>query len=222
MGMLLSNTSDGRLVFLLPYNGYTLIGTTDDMQEVEMYPKAREKDIEFLKQETKRILGQDYDFDKKFKSAFAGLRPLCLEEPVSQSEYAEKVKTLKSKDLCRSHVIEVAPSGLISLLGGKWTSYRIMGEETVDMAIKTHKLMEITSEKSNAYKLKLIGSYSKLELQENMQLSAKDVATKYRNQMTYLYDIPTDVADKLIENYGVASLRIVKQGMFSSVYNLPI
>ena len=81
--------------------------------------------------------------------------------------------------------------------------------------------MDISSEKSNAYKLKLIGSYSKLELQENMQLSAKDVATKYRNQMTYLYDIPTDVADKLIENYGVASLRIVKQGMFSSVYNLP-
>jgi glycerol-3-phosphate dehydrogenase len=99
------------------------------MQEVETYPKVQPQDVEFLKEETKRILGHDYDFDNCFRASFAGLRPLCLEEPVSQEDYAEKVKTLKSKDLTRSHIIEVSDSGLVSLLGGKWTSYRIMGEE---------------------------------------------------------------------------------------------
>jgi len=128
-GMILANTSDGRLVFVLPYNGYTLVGTTDDMQDVEDNPQVQAQDVEFLKSELKRIVGEDYDFEKNFKSSFAGLRPLCLEEPVSQEEYVEKVKSLKSKDLCRSHIVEVAKSGLVSLMGGKWTSYRIMGEE---------------------------------------------------------------------------------------------
>lgn len=98
-GMILSNTSDGRLIFVLPYQGYTLVGTTDDMQGVQDYPIPEDKDVKFLKQELKRIFGEEYDFDSKHKASFAGLRPLCLENPVSQNEYVEKVKTLKSKDL---------------------------------------------------------------------------------------------------------------------------
>lgn len=189
-----------------------LVGTTDDIQDVEMYPQASDVDVEFLKNEMKRIFGEDYDFDGKLRSKFAGLRPLCLETPVTQSEYAEKIKTLKSKEVCRSHIVEVAPSGLVSLLGGKWTSYRVMGEETVDTAIKTHNLKNVTNEKSKASQLKHIGCYSKMEIKEGMSLNTIDFAKKYTNQMVFLYDIPLDVADKLIEKYGVASLRIVKNG----------
>jgi glycerol-3-phosphate dehydrogenase len=211
-GMILNNTSDGRLIFILPYLGYMLVGTTDDMQDVEMYPEASDKDVEFLKNEMKRTFGENFDFDGKLRSKFAGLRPLCLETPLEQSEYAEKVKKLKSKEICRSHVIEVVPSGLVSLLGGKWTSYRIMGEEAIDAAIKAHKFKDLTSEKSKAFQLKHLGCYSKMELKESMVLGTKEIATKYKNQMVFLYDIPLDVADKLIEKYGVASLRIVKHG----------
>lgn len=211
-GMILSGTSDGRLIFILPYQGYTLVGTTDDMQEPEVYPKAQDSDVTFLKQEMQKVFGESYDFDSKLKAKFAGLRPLCLNPPVPQSEYEEKVKTLKSKDLTRSHIIETSPSGLISLLGGKWTSYRIMGEETVDEAIKVHNLKNTKVEKSNAFSLKLLGCYTKLELRENMSLSPEDATKKYKNQMIHIYDIPEDVANHLIKNYGVASLRIVDKG----------
>lgn len=212
MGIILSDTSDGRLIFMLPYHGYTLVGTTDQLQDVEEYPQVPKEDVDFLKKELVRILGEDYDFDTKLKASFAGLRPLCLEEPCPQNEYKEKMKKVKSKELCRSHIIEVSKSGLVSLLGGKWTSYRVMGEECVNKVIETHNLNNMKSKESNAFKLKLLGSYSKLELHENMSLSAQDVATKYKNQMTFLYDIPLDISERLIETYGLASLRIVKQG----------
>ena len=198
----MNDTSDGRLIFILPYQDHMLVGTTDDMQAVEEYPKAQEEDISFLKSEMARIFGEDFDFEKNLKSKFAGLRPLWLETPIPQSEYEEKVKNLKSKDLWRSHIIEIADSGLISLLGGKWTSYRVMGEETVDKAIKTHKLIDLQNEKSQVVGLKLLGGYSKLELKEKMVLSAEDIATKYWNQLFYLSDTPKDIAERLIENYG--------------------
>lgn len=198
----MNDTSDGRLIFILPYQDHMLVGTTDDMQAVEEYPKAQEEDISFLKSEMARIFGEDFDFEKNLKSKFAGLRPLWLETPIPQSEYEEKVKNLKSKDLWRSHIIKIADSGLISLLGGKWTSYRVMGEETVDKAIKTHKLIDLQNEKSQVVGLKLLGGYSKLELKEKMVLSAEDIATKYWNQLFYLSDTPKDIAERLIENYG--------------------
>lgn len=128
-GILLSNTSDGRLMFMLPYYGKVLAGTTDDMQPIEMFPKPQEEDVKFLVNELKRVFGPDFDVQSKITSVFAGLRPLCVAGGIEQSEYEEKLKTLKSKDICRNHVIETSQSGLMSLLGGKWTSYRVMGED---------------------------------------------------------------------------------------------
>ena len=211
-GYILANTSDGRLIFILPYNGYTIVGTTDDMQEIEFRPQPQKSDLDFLREELKRLLGDDFDFDGKLKSSFAGLRPLLIAGGVEQSEYEEKLKTLKSKDLWRNHEIETSQSGLVSLLGGKWTSYRIMGEEWVDSIIKTHGLNNMTSTASKTTKIKLIGAYSKLELHDNMIIKNEDVVTKYKNQMMLLYDIPEDVADRLIVMYGTASMKIVKQG----------
>ena len=211
-GYILANTSDGRLIFILPYNGHTLVGTTDDMQEIELRPQPQKSDIEFLKVEMKRLLGEDFDFEGKLKSSFSGLRPLLIAGGVDKSEYESKLKALKSKDLWRNHEIETTDSGLVSLLGGKWTSYRIMGEECVDSIIKTHGLNNMTNLKSKTTKIKLIGAYSKLELHENMILKNEEVVKKYKNQMMLLYDIPADVADRLITMYGTASLRIVKNG----------
>ena len=156
-GILLSATSDGRLVFLLPYYGKIIAGTTDDMQNIEMFPRPLEEDVEFIVAELKRAFGDKYDIKSKITSVFAGLRPLCLSEGVKQSEYEQKIKTLKSKELCRNHIIETSPSGLVSLLGGKWTSYRVMGEECVESVIKTHGLKNMINEKSNVIKMKLLG-----------------------------------------------------------------
>jgi glycerol-3-phosphate dehydrogenase len=71
-GILISSTSDGRLVFVLPYKGYTMIGTTDHKDEPSLSPEATESEIEFLKTEGKKILGENYDFTGKIKSVWAG------------------------------------------------------------------------------------------------------------------------------------------------------
>lgn len=71
-GILISATSDGRLVFVLPYKGYTMIGTTDLKDNPSLTPEPTEDEIEFLKNEGKKILGKDYDYEGKVKAVWAG------------------------------------------------------------------------------------------------------------------------------------------------------
>lgn len=95
-----------------------------------------------------------------------------------------------------------------------------MGEETVSKAIDVHKLNNMKVKESSCFKLKLIGGYSKSELYENMQMNLDETKEKYMNQMTFLYDVPTDVAERLLETYGVASLRVIKQGEKINKYEI--
>jgi len=86
-GILISATQDGRLVFVLPYKGYTMIGTTDIKDEPSLSPTPTESEIEFLKNEGRKILGKDFDYEGTVKSVWSGQRPLVLkgkntEEPV--------------------------------------------------------------------------------------------------------------------------------------------
>ena len=78
--------------------------------------------------------------------------------------------------LIRNHIIEVSESGLVSLMGGKLTSYRKMGEETVDKILRNPKLrLETKYELSQTQKFKLIGSYSKAEIEHGLKQSNADL-----------------------------------------------
>lgn len=66
-GILVSATSDGWLVFILPYKGYTMIGTTDIKDEPTHNPEPTKEEIEFLKEEARKIFGKDYSFEGKIK-----------------------------------------------------------------------------------------------------------------------------------------------------------
>lgn len=70
--------------------------------------------------------------------------------------------------------------------------------------------MKVTS--SQSHKIKLVGSYSKAELSQDMRMNQSEIFQKYQNQLMLIYDIPLDVSKRLLENYGTASLRIVKNG----------
>ena len=119
-GILIPDTKDGRLIFMLPYNGYTLVGTTDDKEEPTHFPKSQEKDVEFLKNELKRVLGSDFDFDKSIKAVWSGQRPLVLEDPEENKNnepsgiiekmlhfFTPKNQHLdETKNISRKHVIE--------------------------------------------------------------------------------------------------------------------
>ena len=127
--LMIPETSDGRVLFAVPWHEKVVVGTTDTpVEEASLEPKALEKEINFILE-----TAADY-FTKKPKrsdvlSVFAGLRPLAAPQHGDQ----------KTKEISRSHKIIVSPSKLFTILGGKWTTYRKMGEDMVDRIEKELK-----------------------------------------------------------------------------------
>nr|KAG5714785.1 hypothetical protein BaRGS_000273 [Batillaria attramentaria] len=130
MGLLDPSTSDGRVIFFLPWQNVTLAGTTDSPCQVTDYPQPTETEIQFILKEIRNYLSPDVEVRRgDVQSAWSGIRPLVCDP--------EKVDT---QSIARNHVIEVSSNKLITIAGGKWTTYRHMAEETVDRAIVTCEL----------------------------------------------------------------------------------
>jgi glycerol-3-phosphate dehydrogenase len=138
MGLLIPKTSDGRVLFVLPWLNTTILGTTDYLtDEAVIHPVATPEctnlcyeGSKFFAKETGLIYPsfRDKNVDEFIQSKWAGIRPL-----VSPTDLPE-VKTKESasgKKFARTHLIMTSASGLVSVMGGKWTIYRRMGEETV-------------------------------------------------------------------------------------------
>ncbi len=120
--LIIPRTSDGRVFFAIPWNDRVLLGTTDTpVSEAMMEPRPLQVEIEFLLAHAARYLARA-PTAADILSAFAGLRPLV------------KGGVGKTSKLSRSHQVVVAPSGLVSLIGGKWTTSRLMAEDTVNQA----------------------------------------------------------------------------------------
>lgn len=129
-GLLDPNTSDGRVIFFLPWENMTVAGTTDSPCDITFSPAPNEKDVEFILSEIKNYLASDISVRRgDVLSAWAGLRPL-VKDPTKKD----------TKSLARNHIIIVSDSNLITIAGGKWTTYRQMAEQTVDRAIKVCNL----------------------------------------------------------------------------------
>jgi glycerol-3-phosphate dehydrogenase len=130
--IMIPKTSDGRVMFGVPWHDKVILGTTDvPVKEFVLEPKALDEEVDFILETAGRYL------EKKPKRSdvlcvFAGLRPLAAPKHGSDSA--------KTKEISRSHKLVVAPSGLVTITGGKWTTYRKMAEDTVNAGIKTGKL----------------------------------------------------------------------------------
>ncbi|OCK81136.1 glycerol-3-phosphate dehydrogenase mitochondrial precursor [Lepidopterella palustris CBS 459.81] len=130
MGLIDPNTSDGRVIFFLPWQGNTIAGTTDTAASISRNPIAGEDEIEWILKEIRRYLQPEINVRRgDVLAAWSGIRPL-VRDP----------KAKKTEGLVRNHLITTSPSGLITCSGGKWTTYRQMAEETVDEAIKEFNL----------------------------------------------------------------------------------
>ena len=123
--IMIPHTTDGRVLFAVPWQNYVILGTTDTVVNIaKSEPKALDSEIEF-------ILSNAGDYmkskpkKKDIKSVFVGLRPLAVTNDKSES----------TKEISRHHKIKISASGLISILGGKWTTYRKIGEDAIDSAI---------------------------------------------------------------------------------------
>ncbi len=130
MGLIDPETSDGRVIFLLPWLNHTIAGTTDTPCDVTSSPTPTEKDISFILNEVKNYLSPDVTVRRgDVLSAWSGIRPL-VKDPNKED----------TQSLVRNHVIHVSPSGLVTIAGGKWTTYRSMALETIDAAVAASNL----------------------------------------------------------------------------------
>jgi len=123
--IMVPHTDDGRVLFVIPWHGRTLVGTTDtEVKTAELEPRASDEDIGFILRNAGRYLAREPKRED-ILSVFAGLRPLAKPAPGTQS-----------KKVSREHSIEVAKSGLVTVTGGKWTTYRRMADEVLEEAIE--------------------------------------------------------------------------------------
>jgi glycerol-3-phosphate dehydrogenase len=130
MGMIDPHTSDGRVIFFLPWQGNTIAGTTDTPCDINQNPIAGEEEINWILSEVKNYLKPEITVRRgDVLAAWSGIRPL-VRDP----------NKAKSEGLVRNHLVTTSESGLITCSGGKWTTYRQMAEETVDEAIQEFKL----------------------------------------------------------------------------------
>jgi glycerol-3-phosphate dehydrogenase len=121
--IMVPKTADGRVLFAVPWHGRTIVGTTDTaISEVSLEPRAREDEIAFLLEHAAIYLDRDPS-RADVLSMYCGIRPLVR----SPGDKGTAV-------LARDHVLMISDSNLVSITGGKWTTYRKMAEDTVDAA----------------------------------------------------------------------------------------
>ena len=127
--LMIPTTEDGRVLFLIPWHNRVLAGTTETpVNEPSLEPQASQEEISFILEHASKYLSVKPG-TKNILSIFSGLRPLV--KPKSNK---------KSAAISREHTILASPSGLITVAGGKWTTYRKMGEDTVNMCMTVGKL----------------------------------------------------------------------------------
>uniref|UniRef100_A0A8C9S3P9 Glycerol-3-phosphate dehydrogenase, mitochondrial n=2 Tax=Scleropages formosus TaxID=113540 RepID=A0A8C9S3P9_SCLFO len=130
MGLLDPATSDGRVIFFLPWEKMTIAGTTDSPTEITAQPIPTEEDINFILTEVRNYLSPDVEVRRgDVLAAWSGIRPLVT-DPSSKD----------TQSICRNHIVNISESGLVTIAGGKWTTYRAMAQETLDATIKAHHL----------------------------------------------------------------------------------
>ncbi len=131
--LMIPKTSDGRVLFAVPWHEHLLVGTTDTpLNEHSLEPRALKEETDFILK-TAASYFKTKPTEKDILSVFSGLRPLAAPTDSNGSS---------TKEISRDHKLIVSAKGLITITGGKWTTYRRMAEETVDLAIKEGGMTE--------------------------------------------------------------------------------
>lgn len=132
--IMVPHTDDGRVLFAIPWHDKVIFGTTDTPVDTpDLEPHASREEFDFLLEHAARYLVND-PTEKDVLSVFAGLRPLVNEGEAGSTS-----------SISRDHSILISRSGLVTIAGGKWTTYRHMAEETIDQAIAVGQLQHVPS-----------------------------------------------------------------------------
>ncbi|XP_036400833.1 glycerol-3-phosphate dehydrogenase, mitochondrial [Megalops cyprinoides] len=183
MGLLDPATSDGRVIFFLPWEKMTIAGTTDTPTNVTAHPIPMEDDINFILTEVRNYLSPDVEVRRgDVLAAWSGIRPLVT-DPNSKD----------TQSICRNHIVNISDSGLVTIAGGKWTTYRSMAEETLDKAVQVHNLK---AGPSRTVGLMLEG--------------AKDWTPTMYIRLVQDYGLEIEVAQHLASTYGGRAFEVAK------------
>lgn len=124
--LMIPKTSDGRILFAVPWHKHLLVGTTDTpINEHSLEPRALKEEVDFILSTASAYFNRK-PTESDILSVFSGLRPLAA--PTNNDGNS-------TKEISRDHKLLISAKGLITITGGKWTTYRRMAEETVDLAI---------------------------------------------------------------------------------------
>ncbi|OQE06624.1 hypothetical protein PENVUL_c017G02786 [Penicillium vulpinum] len=206
MGLIDPSTSDGRVIFFLPWQGNTIAGTTDQPCEIETQPQPTEKDINWILSEIRGYIAPDITVDRSdVLAAWSGIRPLVRDPKVKNSEA-----------LVRNHLVTVSKSGLLTCAGGKWTTYRQMAEEAVDEAIKSFDLKprQVTSvpDISGVGGSGLVADGAVLDgscqTHQVRLIGAHGFSKTLFINLIQHFGLETDVAKHLTESYGDRSWQV--------------
>ncbi|EKX53383.1 hypothetical protein GUITHDRAFT_84416 [Guillardia theta CCMP2712] len=181
-------TKDGRVLYLLPWEGSTIAGTTDIREKPSMAPTSSLNEVDFILRECNSTLSRQMNYSH-VRAAWAGLRPLVKAPNADPND---------TKKLARDHVVDVVRGNLISICGGKWTTYRRMAKDAVDKAVEINKELE-PQRACCTDKLTLLGTdRGGLVCNKNFDKVVVTLREKY--------DMDKMVAKHLMHNYGTRAL----------------
>jgi glycerol-3-phosphate dehydrogenase len=160
--IMVPKTSDGRVLFAVPWHDHVVVGTTDIVRQTpEAEPKPLKEEIDFILG-TAGLYMDPAPTYADIKSVFAGQRPLA----------APKKEGKSTKELSRGHKIIVSDNGMVTITGGKWTSYRLMAEDTVDRAIA---LGQLEDKKCVTKSMPIHGYRPNPDLADHMYIYGSDI-----------------------------------------------
>ena len=172
--LMIPKTSDGRVLFCIPWHGHTLMGTTDTpINTAVLEPRAIDSEIDFILKTAATYLVQK-PTRADILSVFAGIRPLV-----------KSGGTKNTASLSRGHAIEIDASNLLTITGGKWTTYRNMAEDAVDQA---SKLAGLNAKPSETRVLKIVGTTRNSDIKNetlhpDLSYTRDDVIRAVRDEM---------------------------------------
>jgi len=189
--LMIPKTSDGRVLFAVPWHEHLLVGTTDTpLDEHNLEPRALKQEVDFI-MATAASYFKRKPLESDILSVFSGLRPLAA--PTNNNGNS-------TKEISRDHKLMVSAKGLITITGGKWTTYRRMAEETVDLAISHAGLEAKACVTEN---LKIHGS---IDVQGDHHLNAFG---SDRNKIEALMQQNPHLAEKLHNNFPYTAAEVV-------------
>lgn len=185
--LLIPKTKDGRVVFAVPFEGKLLLGTTDDdYSDLRKEPILEAAEVDFLLETLQPFLSEKLE-NEQVKSGFGGLRPLVA----STNNQITKLSNHQTKSLVRDHEVEHDPtSNLLSLLGGKWTTYRLMAKDAVDAVCD------------------LLGFSAECHTEAHFLAGAKGYSSDLWKKIQAEHGFETDISQHLAQKYGIKAEQV--------------